>query len=377
MRASGPLVIQGMFMGGLPRGRAIWEPSASAPASPGRALTPGAVQARFAQPAHAHNGAVVDPGLLGIRRTGGRPLPDAIQRKMQTVFGADFSSVRIHEGPQASAIGAAAFTVGSDIYFAPGRFRPETPEGQRLLGHELAHVLQQRAGRVRAPAGAQLAIVQDHALEAEADRMAQRAATMAQPSQGQAMAIGRALQPRRDRPQAARSAAPAAGVPANRFAAYAPQRHARTLQRTEKAEWQPTGGNKKYLEEVLNRGIHNGKPVYIHYTDQASFMLIGAARRLTDEHRLASRPTAKPGIYVSPVGDAMNPENAFNLLFLANETHANRGEYVFVFTSDAPVLSDQAISSTSPYREIILQSPIDLTGNLIYAGKNPFVDLFM
>jgi Domain of unknown function (DUF4157) len=78
--------------------------------------------------------------------------------------------------PQAERIGAIAFTLGSDIYFAPGRFQPDTVHGQQLLGHELAHVVQQRAGRVRNPLGSGIAVVQDHALEAEADRLGHRAA---------------------------------------------------------------------------------------------------------------------------------------------------------------------------------------------------------
>ncbi|MBK8174463.1 MAG: DUF4157 domain-containing protein [Rhodospirillales bacterium] len=109
-------------------------------------------------------------------RDGGRPLPEAVQHKMQAAFGADFSDVRVHEGPQAATIGAIAFTVGHDIYFAPGRYQPQTAHGQQLLGHELAHVLQQRAGRVRNSSGSGFAIVHDHALEAEADRLGHRAA---------------------------------------------------------------------------------------------------------------------------------------------------------------------------------------------------------
>jgi hypothetical protein len=76
-------------------------------------------------------------------------LPDAVRGKMEAALGADFSAVRVHVGPQAERIGAIAFTIGSDIYFAPGRFQPATAHGQQLLGHELAHVVQQRAGRVK------------------------------------------------------------------------------------------------------------------------------------------------------------------------------------------------------------------------------------
>jgi hypothetical protein len=110
-------------------------------------------------------------------------LPNAVRGKMEAALGADFSNVRVHVGPQAERIGAVAFTIGSDIYFAPGRFQPETAHGQQLLGHELAHVVQQRAGRVRNPIGSGIAVVQDHALEAEADRLGQRAAMHRAPVQ--------------------------------------------------------------------------------------------------------------------------------------------------------------------------------------------------
>jgi ribosomal protein S18 acetylase RimI-like enzyme len=118
----------------------------------------------------------VDPMRLGLARSGGAALPQALLAKMEGAFGADFSQVRVHVGPQAARIGAIAFTTGNDIYFAPGRYQPESVIGQQLLGHELAHVIQQRQGRVRA-SSAGVSIVQDRALEAEADRLGARAAT--------------------------------------------------------------------------------------------------------------------------------------------------------------------------------------------------------
>ena len=92
--------------------------------------------------------------------------------------------------PRASAfgravLGAIAFTLGSSIYFAPGQYRPETPRGQQVLGHELAHVLQQRAGRVRNPQGSGIAIVQDVLLEAEAEHLGARAAAFSVPAHTQ------------------------------------------------------------------------------------------------------------------------------------------------------------------------------------------------
>jgi GNAT superfamily N-acetyltransferase len=109
-------------------------------------------------------------------KSGGWPLPRDVQAKMEAALGANFSDIRVHVGPEASSIGAVAFTWRSDIHFAPGQYNPHTPHGQFLLGHELAHVVQQRAGRVANPFGGGVAVVQDHALESEADRMGQMAA---------------------------------------------------------------------------------------------------------------------------------------------------------------------------------------------------------
>jgi Domain of unknown function (DUF4157) len=108
--------------------------------------------------------------------SGGWPLPRDIQAKMEGALGANFADVRVHVGSEATAIGALAFTWGTDLYFAPGQYNPHTPHGQFLLGHELQHVVQQRSGRVANPFGTGVAVVQDHALEAEADRMGHAAA---------------------------------------------------------------------------------------------------------------------------------------------------------------------------------------------------------
>jgi hypothetical protein len=109
-------------------------------------------------------------------KSGGRPLPEDVRTKMETAFGADFSDVRVHVGHEASRIGAIAYTWGSSIHFAPGHYNPHTLQGQKVLGHELWHVVQQKAGRVKNPFGSGVAVVQDHALEAEADRMGLKAA---------------------------------------------------------------------------------------------------------------------------------------------------------------------------------------------------------
>jgi len=78
----------------------------------------------------------------------GSPLPGPVRHQMETAFGADFSAVRVHQGPQATMIGAQAYTTGSDIHFAPGQYDPHSQAGRELLGHELWHVVQQKEGRV-------------------------------------------------------------------------------------------------------------------------------------------------------------------------------------------------------------------------------------
>jgi len=89
-------------------------------------------------------------GNAGIERlmTEGRPLDPAARSRMEQAFGADFGRVRLHEGaPVDSEFGARAVTVGEDIYLAPGQSEGD----QRLLGHELAHVVQQRGATETAP----------------------------------------------------------------------------------------------------------------------------------------------------------------------------------------------------------------------------------
>ena len=107
----------------------------------------------------------------------GKSMPEGVQEKMETAFGTSFSDVRIHEGPEASSLGAIAYTRGTHIHFQPGQYNPTSQTGQKLLGHELTHVVQQRAKRVPVPQAARGVFVnRDSALEAEADRLGAKAA---------------------------------------------------------------------------------------------------------------------------------------------------------------------------------------------------------
>ncbi|HEV8460337.1 MAG TPA: DUF4157 domain-containing protein [Gaiellaceae bacterium] len=80
-------------------------------------------------------------------RSPGRPLDGPLRNEL----GEGFAHVRVHTDPGAgrlaAGIDADAFTRGSDIYFARGRY------SNALLRHELGHVVQQARGDVSAYAG--------------------------------------------------------------------------------------------------------------------------------------------------------------------------------------------------------------------------------
>lgn len=81
----------------------------------------------------------------------GTPLPVGERAFFESRFGFDFGMVRVHANgvadDAARAIHAKAFTHGTHIAFAAGRYAPGTSSGRYLLAHELAHVVQQRSGR--------------------------------------------------------------------------------------------------------------------------------------------------------------------------------------------------------------------------------------
>lgn len=80
----------------------------------------------------------------------GRPLDPSIRSYMEPRFGHDFGDVRIHTGSRAAesarSVNAFAYTVGRDVVFGDGAYRPETESGRRLIAHELTHVVQQNGG---------------------------------------------------------------------------------------------------------------------------------------------------------------------------------------------------------------------------------------
>jgi hypothetical protein len=86
--------------------------------------------------------------LARLRRTGGtgRGLPAPLAQVMENELGADLSAVRVHTGPDSDAaarsVHAVAFAYGSDLHFRRGTYAPGTEAGNRLLAHEVSHVVQ-------------------------------------------------------------------------------------------------------------------------------------------------------------------------------------------------------------------------------------------
>jgi hypothetical protein len=78
----------------------------------------------------------------------GQPLDNPTRTFMEPRFGQDFSNVRVHTNDDAARsardVNALAYTAGQNIAFASGQYAPSTSRGQRLIAHELAHVVQQR-----------------------------------------------------------------------------------------------------------------------------------------------------------------------------------------------------------------------------------------
>jgi hypothetical protein len=66
---------------------------------------------------------------------------------MEARFGKDFSHVLIYTDSKAAesanAINAIAYTMGRNIVFGPGKYAPHINAGQKLIAHELTHVIQQ------------------------------------------------------------------------------------------------------------------------------------------------------------------------------------------------------------------------------------------
>lgn len=106
-------------------------------------------------------------------RVGGQLLEPSTRERLKPALGDSLEDVRVHADARAQALARAvcarAFTVGSDLFFADGEYRPGSRDGDKLIAHEATHVLQQRGALVR---GALTVSSPGDALEFEADMVA-------------------------------------------------------------------------------------------------------------------------------------------------------------------------------------------------------------
>jgi hypothetical protein len=104
-----------------------------------------------------------EPGSAG----GGEAVDSGARSSMGALWQKGLGDVRIHTGPEATgaarAMGVQAFTRGKDIFFAEGKYQPQTKPGMQLLSHELAHVAQQQSSSGSAVAEATLESEATHA----------------------------------------------------------------------------------------------------------------------------------------------------------------------------------------------------------------------
>jgi hypothetical protein len=128
---------------------------------------------RLQRSARAAGPAVAPPLVHSVLASPGRPLDGAVRAEMEPRFGHSFSDVRVHADGRAAesarAVAADAYTVGSSVVFAAGRYAPASAEGRRLIAHELAHVVQQRGAPASIQPRREIGAVDDPAeREAEA-----------------------------------------------------------------------------------------------------------------------------------------------------------------------------------------------------------------
>jgi hypothetical protein len=118
---------------------------------------------------------VVHPDVqsrIDATRGSGAGLDGSVRGRLEGSLG-DLSDVTVHTDDTADAlnrsVSARAFATGTDVYFAKGQYSPGSADGDRLIAHELAHVVQQRGA---ASSGPLTVSEPGDALETEADSLA-------------------------------------------------------------------------------------------------------------------------------------------------------------------------------------------------------------
>jgi hypothetical protein len=112
-----------------------------------------------------------------VLRSQGSPLDTQTRSFMESRFGRDFSGVKVHTDSRAAesarAVGALAYTVGRDVVLDSAHYSPGSASGQRLLAHELTHVIQQETASETSSTSLEVG-PPDDTFEREADTVAAR-----------------------------------------------------------------------------------------------------------------------------------------------------------------------------------------------------------
>lgn len=134
--------------------------------------SPFGIQRQASSESSAPTSNFIPPSVYQTLEQPGQALDGQSRQYMESHFGHNFDSVRIHTDNRAAQsaqdIQANAYTVGQNVVFADNQFQPNTASGKQLLAHELSHVIQQN----NAPQNQNLTIDMQSAAEQDANQAA-------------------------------------------------------------------------------------------------------------------------------------------------------------------------------------------------------------
>src|SRR2546421_590450 len=117
----------------------------------------------------------IPPIVHEVLSSPGQPLDSGTRAFMEPRFGYDFSQVRVHTDGKAAesarAVNALAYTIGHNVVFGAEQYASTTPDGRKLMAHELTHVIQQDDNAYAQQRNTTIGPMQD-AHEREAERLA-------------------------------------------------------------------------------------------------------------------------------------------------------------------------------------------------------------
>ena len=104
--------------------------------------------------------------------TKGFALSGDLKARMEKLFSADLSEIRLHISSLPESLGVEAVAHGTDLYFTSKVFEPTTAKGDAVIAHELVHVFQQMTACDSVKQPRQPCLIWDEVLEHEAERVA-------------------------------------------------------------------------------------------------------------------------------------------------------------------------------------------------------------